>query len=126
MPVLNKEYFLEGLRKYAVEPENVALIETIFHGPFKLDKITGVITLIHECVQVVEKMAADAGEIGAGTGKAKKDAIIHFLDESTDLPWYIDKTGIDSIIISSAIDAVITWFNAKMGKDWILKLKSIM
>jgi hypothetical protein len=126
MPVLDKEYFLAGLQKYAVEPENIELINTIFHGPFKLSKIAGVLTLVQECVQVVEKMAADAGEIGAGTGKAKKDAIIHFLDEATDLPWYIDKTGVDSMIISGAIDAVVTWFNTKIGKDWIIKIKSIM
>lgn len=122
MASVNTEKFIAGLKEYFVKPEIKALWDEIFNPPFKISKVAKVVALVVESVKVVEQLAADMGEIGAGTGAEKKDAVVKFLDGSIELPFYLEP--LDGPIIGIVVDAVVGFFNLRFKKAWLDKVKS--
>lgn len=123
MVSIDKQFFLEGLENYALTEEFRNLSDAVFNGPFKIKKISMVIALIIEAMKVVEQLAADMGEIASGSGKAKKDAVVGWLDGTLDLPFFLEP--FDGPAISICIDGLITFFNIKLSHNWLPKIRQI-
>lgn len=74
--------------------------------------------LVHYLLWAVEKVVADAGEVGKGG--EKKKALVQFLDNCISLPFWAEP--FDDDVISWLIDKVVDFLNAKLGPDWINKI----
>jgi len=122
---IDTAYLVAGLRKYFETAEILAEIEKLKRGGI-LQRLSAVLTLVWECVLKVEELVNDISDAGSGsqTGKAKKQAVVSFLDEAVHLPFYLEM--IDGPIISMAVDAVVAWYNLRLGHGWLGKVKSIL
>lgn len=119
MPNVNTEKLFGGLQQYFETPEiaaNVAKLKEHFSAG-------AVVALCAEAIQQVEKLAADLGEV-AGTGEAKKAAVKQWLDDVIELPKILEWA--DDIAINGLVDATVTWYNFKHGKDWVTKITSVL
>ena len=119
MASVNSDKLLAGLKQYFETPEIAATIASLkehFH-------VSGLIILAQEAIQQVEKLAADLGEVAA-TGEEKKAAVKQWLDDIIELPKLLEWA--DDIAINAIIDANVTWYNFKHGKDWVTKITSIL
>jgi hypothetical protein len=103
----------EGLAKYFATPEMKAAIAAFGDGP----SLRKAIAIALEGVKIVEKLAADAGAVAAGSEKRK--ALVSYIDDCIDLPFYLE--ALDGVVIGIVIDALVGWYNLKHGKDWINK-----
>lgn len=123
MSSVNTDKLIAGLKAYFETPEMVALVEEIFHGPFKINKVARVVALVGEAVKIVETLAADIADVGSGsvTGKEKKDAVVGYLDGVLELPFFLEP--LDGPIIGIVVDAIVVWFNVKFSHAWIDKVK---
>lgn len=82
-------------------------------------RVGTLIVLIQEGVVVVEKLAADAGEII--NGETKHEALAQYVDDCISLPFFLEP--FDGKLIHAGIHALVAWYNAKWGHGWIEKLK---
>ena len=123
MASVNTEKLLAGLEEYFATPTMKDLVDQIFHGPFQVSKIVKVLSLVGEAVRIAEQLAADIGDVGSGsvTGKEKKDAVVGFLDGVLELPFFLEP--LDGPVIGIAVDATVTFFNAKFNHAWLDKVK---
>lgn len=64
---------------------------------------------------LLEKICADAGEIGAG--KEKRKALVQILDNAVKCNPVLEL--VDGKIIGIAVDFLVDGMNKKYGKDWI-------
>ena len=124
MTSVDKQVFIDGLGEYALTEEFKKLYDEVFHGPFKIGKIGQLVALVIEAVKVVERVADDMGEIGAGSGKAKKDAVVGWIDGVLDLPFFLEP--IDGPIIGAVVDGICLFFNSRLTKNWISVVKKFL
>jgi hypothetical protein len=122
MASVDTQYFIDGLKAYFAKPEIVAMVNEIIHGPFKIGKIAKVGALAVECIHVVEQIAADVDAVGVGG--AKRDAVVQFLDDTIKVPFYLEP--IDGMIIGIGIDALVAWYNLKIGKGWLAVIQKLL
>lgn len=120
---LDTQHLVDGLRDYFVTPEMVALVDKLKEGGFKLSKIVLGISLIFEAVKKVEELAADMLEVSGG-GKEKKDAVKKWIDGAIDLPFWAEP--LDGPVIGLVIDAVVLYYNTKIGHQWIGVVKQFL
>jgi hypothetical protein len=124
MSSIETDKLVDGLKEYFETPEMKNLIEKVFHGPFKLSKITQVIALVYEAVIAAEKLANDIEGMGTGAGKEKKEAVVKWMEEAIHLPFYLEP--FDGLAISMAVDAIVLWFNLRIGKNWLTVIQKIL
>lgn len=121
MPSVETDKLLEGLKSYFANDDMVALISK-FNNSGLLGKVTTAASIAMLAVQVVEKLADDAEMVASGGDK--RQAIIDWLDDAVDVPFYLEP--IDGMVIGIAIDAFVTLKNVTSGRDWIKKLTDIL
>jgi len=121
---IDTAYLLAGLRQYGSSPEIDALIQRVGHGPFTLGKVRAALDLITLAVGQVEKIATDVGEIGAGTGEAKREAVIHWLDEAVKLPALVEFA--DGPLIGKLVDSLVDELNKTHPEGWVDKIKEYL
>lgn len=71
-----------------------------------------VIKVIVAVEYIVTEIMAMSGE-----GSEKRKAVVKFLDDVFDLPFYLEP--FDGIVFGMAVDAVVTALNTFLGKTWI-------
>jgi len=113
--MLNTETLIKGLESY-FDPEGDFKedILSLKEGSF-FDKIKTMIELVKEAIVVVEKLALDLGGLKAGS--EKKEAIVKWIDDCLELPWYAE--FFDGKLAAAVIDATVLWYNKKLGNDWL-------
>jgi len=114
MARLNVDVLVAGLEEYFATPEMKELINKIQDGGI-VNKLVTAGAVIIEAVKIAEKMVIDLGEIGAGS--EKKEAVKAWIDKCVDLPFYLEM--LDGIVAGIMIDAVVTYYNAKFGRQWL-------
>ena len=122
MASVNKEMLLAGLKEYFTTPEMVQVISEIFDGPFKLGKIAKMVAMGSLAIDVVEKLVYDAEEVGKGG--AKRDAVVTWVDDIVELPFYLEM--LDGPVIKASITAIVTVRNIRYGKNWIEIIKNFL
>ena len=121
MTSVNTEMLLDGLKKYFVEADMQQYLDDLKEGNI-IDKIKAVLRLIPEAILAVEKLVDDMGAVGAGGEKRK--AVIKFFDDVIEAPFWLEP--FDDNIIGVVVDAVVGWYNLRLGKRWLVILKDII
>lgn len=121
MTSVNTEMLLDGLRKYFVEPEMQQYIDQLKEGSI-VQKIKAALRLIPEAVAVAEKLVDDIGAVGAGS--EKKKAVVKFFDDVIEAPFWLEP--FDDNIIGMVVDAVVGWYNLRIGKGWLSVIRDII
>lgn len=116
MPSVNTKKLLEGLKAYADTGALEKLVAE-FKAAGIVDKIAVSFGIIKEAVHLVEKLAADFGELGTPTGREKRDAVVGFLDGVIELPFFLEP--IDGPVIGQMVDGLVAWYNLKVGHRWL-------
>jgi len=119
MSSLNTEKILEGLKEYFVTPKIQELVAQLGEVGV-LKKITISVSIALQCIVVVERLALDLADMKI-SGSEKKKALVKFLDDAVDVPFWLEP--IDGMIIGIAIDAAVGALNVTLGRQWITKLK---
>lgn len=122
MASVNVDKLIAGLKDYFVQPKMLQLIED-FKAAGVLKKITIGVSIALYCIVVVEHLAADLGDLGV-PGSEKKEALVKFLDDSVDVPFYLEP--VDGLIMGIAIDAFVGWLNLTKGHAWLAALKEFL
>ena len=124
---LDKQAFIDGIKQYAANDGPViSLVDIITAGPFRISKIRHAITLAELLMVEVERLDADARDIGeeSGTGDDKLDAIVSWLDDVVKLPKLLE--WLDGPVIRRVITAAVDQYNDELGHNWITKVRDIM
>ena len=114
---VQKEVLTEGLKKYFEGDKLAEMYHGIVDDGFQFSDLQRIYFLVKEAVIIVEKLVADMGEVGAGAGAVKKEAVVKFIDDSLKFNFFIEM--FDDNIASALVDAVVAWFNVWHGKTWI-------
>lgn len=122
MANLDVDHLVAGLKEYFVTPEMEELIGKLKDGGFKLSKIVTGVALVFEAIKKVEELAADITEVGGGG--EKKKAVQKFLDDAIDLPFWMEP--LDGPVIGIVIDAVVLYYNTKIGHNWLGVVKQFL
>lgn len=119
---VNTEQLLAGINQYA-EVDRFKQIITEIQEASVLGKIVKAVTLVPLLVTVVEKVHYDLADIQA-TGKEKKEAVVKWIDDMIEVPFYIEPW--DDNLISIAVDAVVGFYNIVKGKQWLDSVKDFL
>ena len=122
MASVNTDRIVVELKDYFITDEMVALLEALKNGGV-LAKITTGIAIVMEGVKAVEQIAIDLADLGI-SGSEKKRALVKFLDDCVDVPFFLEP--LDGIIIGMAIDGIVAYYNAKLGHGWIDVVKKFL
>ncbi len=122
MTDVNTDKILEGIKEHFATPKVLQLIEDLKAGGL-LRKISVGIALVVEGIAIVEHISTDLADMGV-KGSEKKKALVKFLDDAVDLPFYAEP--FDGPIISLAIDGIVGYYNAKLGHGWIAIVKQFL
>uniref|UniRef100_A0A6M3IV49 Uncharacterized protein n=1 Tax=viral metagenome TaxID=1070528 RepID=A0A6M3IV49_9ZZZZ len=68
--------------------------------------------LIQDLIIIIEKVQNEMG----GFDNDKKKALIKFLDDQIDLPFFFE--WVDNKVIAQAIDAAVSYLNDEYGHNW--------
>ncbi len=123
MASVNVDKLVEGLRAHFATDEIVSLIDEIQKDGV-LDKVSAGFALVKECIPIVEQLAIDLDDLDEVQGKDKRDALVKFLDDCIELPFWAEP--FDDNIIGTAIDGLVWWYNHKIGHDWLAKVKDLL
>jgi len=115
MTDVNTDKLLEGIKAHFATPEIIKLVEDIQEGGL-LHKLAVGIGLVVEGVKAVEQIAADLGDMSIA-GSQKKAALVKFLDDVIELPFYAEP--FDGPVLSLAIDGIVAYYNVKIGHGWL-------
>jgi hypothetical protein len=114
---IDTNYFITELKSYlglgsGAAPDGGVLkgkLVALLHTPFGLSFFGALMDLIEEAVEVLEKIVADLGEMGAGKGAEKKAALIRVLDASVNLPIMFEP--FDGVVFGWLIDIIVKAVN---------------
>lgn len=124
MASVNTTLLIEGLKNYFANGKLLELIARFNDGGV-LNKLTTAVAIAMEGVKVVELLVLDIAEIDAVEGREKRDALVKFLDDAIDVPWYLE--SVDGPIIGIVIDATVAFLNAFFQThDWVKKIKEFL
>ena len=124
MPLIDVDHFIKGLKEYFDTENMVELVNQLTTGGFKLKKIVVAVSLVLEAVKAVEQLAADLDDLDEPVGKQKREAVVKFLDDTFDLPFYLEP--FDDNIIGMVVDAIVLYYNTKIGHGWLGIVKQFL
>ena len=122
MASLNTDKLVGGLETYFKSEEMLTLVKEL-KEPGLLSKISTGIAIVMEGVKAVEQIAFDLRDMSI-KGSEKKKALVKFLDDCVDVPFYLEP--IDGIVIGMAIDGIIAYYNIKIGHGWLGIVKKFL
>lgn len=83
---------------------------------------TGMVTSIFlQVIKTAEKLTSEAGQVAAG--KDKLDAVVKFLDDIIQLPFYLEWA--DGPALKMIITYLVNLLNKVLGKDWLSHIPSV-
>lgn len=114
MSSIDKEVLLAGLEQY-LDTDHFKADIAALHGTKILQLPGRLLDLFTDAIKIVEKIVADSGE--AGLGKAKRDAVVDFLEKVIQVPFYLET--IDGYVIGLIVDTIVGVLNKFFGKTWL-------
>lgn len=121
---IKTEVLLAGIKEYAGYEEIKSKIDGITGASGILTKVVRGVALVPYIVAIVEGVYNDVAEVKTGGGNEKRKAVIKFIDDIIDAPWWIE--SFDDNLIGIAVDAIVGVFNIVKGKEWIEKVKEFL
>ena len=107
MPLIkiDEEKLWEGLNSLLDLDEIKEKVHNLKGLKFGIEFISIIASLFEIAIKTVEKICAEAGEVGVGA--EKKKAVVKFLDSIIKLPFYLE--FFDGPIISVIVDIAVKW-----------------
>lgn len=113
---IDKELLLQKLKEYLNVPELIEKIKAC-QGLHIFELPGALLEVIIMVIKTVEQIVSDITEAGSGTGQAKKDAVVDFLDDVIRVPFWLEP--FDGKIIGLVVDTIVSVANRWLGHDWL-------
>lgn len=121
---IKTDVLLAGIKEYVGVEDIKAKVDEITNASGLLAKFIKGFALVPYLVAIVEGVYKDLSDVQTGGGKEKKDAVVKFIDDVIDAPFWLEP--IDGSLISVAVDAIVGVFNLVKGKEWLDKVKEFL
>ena len=122
---IKTEVLLEGLEDYFEVGQYKAVL-TEFEQAQGFAKVQVAVKLFPLAVVAMENVYKDAYDMAEGGGKEKREALIDWIDESVELPFLLEKLGLDRKISGMAIDMIVEQLNTEKGQEWFDKVGDLL